>query len=137
MDGKPQSQAAPPTHRRTTPSSRRSGYAARRWLSIVLRSLHLVGVVLSAVVIFGGSPHHALAFGSTFVTGVGLFGIELWRDRQHWKEVAGAFVLLKLLLVLAMILMPGHAATLFWILLITSSLVSHAPKSLRHRRLVG
>jgi len=136
MDGKPQSQPAAPMPGKATPSSRKSGFAARRWLSIAMRTLHLVGVVLSAVVIFGGSPHHTLAFGSTFVTGVGLFGIELWRDREHWKEVAGAFVLLKLLLVLAMILMPVQAATLFWILLITSSLVSHAPKSLRHRRLL-
>jgi hypothetical protein len=113
-----------------------SEFAIRRWLSICLRSLHLVGVVLLAVAIFGGSPHR-LAAATTFVTGAGLFGIELWRSRQHWLELAGAFVVLKLLLVLAMILMPDHAAALFWLLLISSSLISHAPKSIRHKRLFG
>ena len=114
-----------------------SPFAGRRWLSITLRSLHLVGVVLTAMAIFGNSPHQQAAFISTFVTGLGLFGIELWRSREHWKELAGAFVLLKLLLVLAMILMPSHAGSLFWILLISSSVISHAPKSFRHRRLFG
>jgi hypothetical protein len=113
-----------------------SEFAIRRWLSISLRSLHLVGVVLTAIAIFGSSPHH-LAAASTFVTGAGLFGVELWRSRQHWRELAGVFVMLKLVLVLAMILMPGHAAGLFWFILISSSLVSHAPKSFRHRRLFG
>ena len=115
----------------------RSEFAGQRWLSIALRSLHLVGIVLAALAIFGGSPHQSAAFASTLVTGLGLFCIDLWSNRQHWKELAGAFVLLKLLLVLAMILMPGHAAVLFWFLLISSSLVSHAPRSFRHKRLFG
>ena len=106
-----------------------SGFVGRRWLSIALRSLHLVGVVLTAVAIFGDSRHLMAASLTTFATGVGLFGLELWRDRQHWRELAGAFVLLKLLL--------SHAAGLFWFLLISSSLTSHAPKSVRHKRLFG
>jgi hypothetical protein len=114
----------------------RSEFAIRRWLGIVLRSLHLAGVVLTAIAIFG-SGSHQLAAAATFVTGAGLYAIELWRSRQHWRELAGAFVLLKLLLVLAMILMPSHAAGLFWFLLIASSLTSHAPKSIRHKRLFG
>lgn len=108
-----------------------------RWLSIALRSLHLVGVVLIAIAIFGSGQHQLAASLTTLVTGGGLFGIELWRDRQHWRELAGAFVLLKLLLVLGMILMPSHAVGLFWFLLISSSLISHAPKSFRHKRLFG
>ena len=112
-------------------------FAGRRWLSITLRSLHLVGIVLAAIAIFGSSPCQLAAFASVFVTGLGLFGIELWSNRQHWKELAGAFILLKLLLVLAMILMPSYAAGLFWFLLISSSLISHAPKSIRHKRVFG
>ncbi len=115
----------------------RSKFVGRRWLSIALRSLHLVGVVLIAIAIFGSSQHQLVASLTTFVTGVGLFGIELWRNRQHCRELAGVFVLLKLLLVLGMILMPGHAAGLFWFLLISSSLISHAPKLVRHKRLFG
>ena len=124
-------------HNNMIPMPGKSKFAGRRWLSIALRSLHLVGVVLTAIAIFGGSQHQFAASLTTFVTGVGLFGIELWRNRQHWRELAGAFVLLKLLLVLGMILMPSHAASLFWFLLISSSVISHAPKSFRHKRLFG
>ena len=122
---------------KSDPVPAKSRFAGRRWLSVALRSLHLVGVVLTAMAIFGSSPYQSAAFASTFVTGLGLFGIELWRSPQHWKEFAGAFVLLKLLLVLAMILVPSHAAGLFWFLLISSSLISHAPKLVRHKRLFG
>ena len=109
----------------------------QRWLSITLRSLHLVGIVLAAIAIFGNSPYRVVAFASMLITGLGLYGIELWSHHQHWRELAGAFTLLKLLLVLVMILMPNYSAGMFWFLLISSSLISHAPKSFRHKRLFG
>ena len=34
-------------------------------------------------------------------------------------------------------LSPSHAGGLFWFLLISSSLISHAPKSFQHKRLFG
>ena len=108
-----------------------------RWLSIVLRTLHLVGVVLAGAALFGGSPLQVTAFVLMLITGLGLFGIELWSNRMHWRELAGAFIPLKLLLVLAMILMPNYAAVLFWLLVIASSVISHAPRSFRHRRPFG
>jgi len=112
-------------------------FNGQRWLSITLRSLHLVGVVLAALAIFGSSPYQVAAFASMLTTGVGLYGIELWSSHQHWKELAGAFTLFKLLLVLVMILNPSYSAGLFWFLLISSSLISHAPSSIRHIRLFG
>ena len=115
----------------------RPNSAGRRWLSITLRSLHLAGIVLAAIALFGSSSYQLAAFSLMFVTGLGLFGVELWSSRQLWRELAGLFILLKLLLVFAMILMPGYAAGLFWFLLISSSLISHAPKSFRHKRPFG
>jgi hypothetical protein len=112
-------------------------FNGQRWLSITLRSLHLVGIVLAAMAIFGNSPYQVAAFASTLTTGLGLYAIDLWGGQQHWRELAGAFTLFKLLLVLVMILIPSYSAGLFWFLLISSSLVSHAPKSFRHIRLFG
>ncbi len=112
-------------------------FNGQRWLSITLRSFHLVGVVLAAMAIFGSSPYRVVAFASMFATGLGLYGIELWNSHQHWRELAGAFTLFKILLVLVMILFPNYTAGLFWFLLISSSLISHAPKPVRHKRLFG
>lgn len=117
------------------PQFRRRDFPGRRWFSIALRTLHLVGVILAGAALFGGSPFQVAAFVLMFITGLGLFGIESWSNHRHWTELAGAFIPLKLFLVLAMILMPNYAAALFWLLVIVSSVISHAPRVFRHLRL--
>lgn len=111
-----------------------------RWLSICLRSLHLVGIVLTGVALFAPQAEISVHKGSAallvLVTGLGLFGIDLWRNARHWQELAGAFIVLKLLLVLAMVLVPSAAQGIFWLLLIASSTISHAPAAFRHLRLI-
>jgi hypothetical protein len=71
------------------------------------------------------------------MTGLGLFGIDLWHRPRLYREIAGAFVLVKLLVVVAMVLAPGIAGLLFWLLLVSSFVVSHAPRAFRHRRILG
>lgn len=128
----------------------RNELPGRRWLSIALRTLHIAGVVDTAIGLFGqrgasllgsalmpasgGAP----ALGTTLmlVSGVGLFALDWWQDRNYWREVAGVFVLLKLLLLVAMMLLPRFAGALFWLLLLSSAVVSHAPRSFRHHRIV-
>ena len=121
---------------RTQLSSKRD-FPGKRWLSIALRSLHLVGVVLAGAAIFGNSPYLEAGGVLMLATGLCLFGIELWNNPRHLGELAGAFIPLKLLLVLAMVLMPNYAVPLFWLLLIASSAISHAPRSFRHIRPFG
>jgi hypothetical protein len=109
----------------------------RRWLSISLRSLHLIGVVLAGVGLVGNGTHSATGAALMLLTGLGLFGVDLWHYPDLWREVAGAFVFVKLLVVVAMLLAPGIAGLLFWLLLVSSSVVSHAPRAFRHRRILG
>lgn len=114
-----------------------NGRPGRRWTSIALRSAHLAGVVMTGVGVIGtGSfPHHAAAL--MLATGAGLFAIDLRQHRDLWREVAGAFTLFKLVVVLAMMLLPGFARPLFWLTLVASSVISHAPHAFRHRRVFG
>jgi hypothetical protein len=112
-------------------------FADRRWLAIVLRSIHLVGVVLMGAAIIGNGAYQTLGGALMLSSGLGLFGIELWRKPRHVGDLAGIFVVLKLLLVLAMVLLPNYALALFWLLLIASSMISHAPYSFRHIRPFG
>jgi hypothetical protein len=108
----------------------------RRWLSIVLRALHLAGVVLCAVGILGiGTPSPG-AVALMLATGIALYALDLWQHPRLWREVAGLFVLCKLVLVAAMALVPAAAVALFWLLLLSSAVVSHAPHGFRHRRIV-
>lgn len=112
-------------------------FPGRRWLSIALRTLHLAGVVLAAVAIFGRAAPPAPGIALMVASGVALYAVDLWQHPGLWREVAGAFVLAKLALVVLMLYVPDRAELLFWLLLVSSSVVSHAPHGFRHRRIIG
>ena len=116
------------------PSNRRD-FPGRRWLLVALRSLHLVGVVLvGSALLTGHDEYRRGAAALMLLTGLGLYGIEVWSKPRHAVELAGLFIPLKLLAVAAMVVLPQFAAALFWLLLIASSVVSHAPAHFRHQR---
>lgn len=118
-------------------NKQRRDFPGRRWLTIVLRSLHLVGVVLVGAALLGGGGDRQVAAMLMLATGVTLYGLDLWANSAHFGELAGVFILVKLLLVLAMVLYPASAAVLFWLLILASSVVSHAPGNFRHVRIWG
>ena len=122
--------------KQSSPSTKRD-FPGKRWFSIVLRSFHLVGVVLAGAAIVAATPLQSVAVGTLLVTGLGLYAIDLWSQPSHWRELAGMFIPLKLSLVAAMVMLPGYAAQIFWILVVASSVTSHAPAAFRHRRLLG
>lgn len=115
----------------------RRDFPGRRWLTIALRSVHLVGVVLIGVALFGGGSDRQAAALLMLATGMALYALDLWSNPAHFGELAGVFILVKLLIVLAMVLYPASAAVLFWLLLLASSVVSHAPGDFRHVRIWG
>jgi len=112
-------------------------FSWRRWLSIALRTLHLVGVVLAGVAFLGGGAHAVAGVALMLLSGLALFALDLWQRPDYWREVAGAFILVKLVVLVAMLAAPGLAALLFWFLVVASSVVSHAPHNVRHRRILG
>jgi uncharacterized membrane protein HdeD (DUF308 family) len=66
------------------------------------------------------------------ISGVLLFALELWKSRDHWRQVAGLAALAKLCLIVWMLADRGRALPLYWVLLLWSVVFSHAPASLRH-----
>lgn len=115
---------------------RERDFPGRRWISIVLRTLHLTGVVLAAAGVVGHAAPSVAGVLLMLVTGVALHALDLWHHPGLWREVAGIFVIFKLVVVLAMLMAPGAALPLFWLLVVSSSVVSHAPYAFRHNRLI-
>jgi hypothetical protein len=108
-----------------------------RWIAVVLRSLHLAGVVcVGAALVAGAAVSHS-AGALMLASGLVMAGMDLRAGRLALGELAGAFVLLKLLLVAWMVFDPRQALWLFWLLLVTSSVASHAPKGFRHWSIRG
>ena len=112
-------------------------FSAPRWASVILRSLHLAGVVLLGADLLAGNPPALPGAALTLLTGVALFGVELWRHPTLWKEVAGLFMPVKLAMLLAMLFVPHGTAALFWLVLVSSAVISHAPLAFRRRRMIG
>ena len=109
-------------------------FPGRRWLNLSLRTAHLAGVVLLGAALLGTGGITTGAW-LTLLSGVGMFAGDAWANPAHAREVAGSGVLVKLALVAVMAVYPSVALPVFWSILVLSTLLSHAPGSLRHRRL--
>jgi hypothetical protein len=112
-------------------------FSGRRWLTVALRSLHIVGVVLAAAGILGHAAPSSAGLALMLGSGLALHAVDVWQHPALWREVAGLFVVAKLALIVVMLLLPAIAAPAFWVLLVASSVVSHAPHDFRHRRIIG
>lgn len=103
-----------------------------RWLSVLLRSLHLAGVVWLGAAVLGAPAGHRGAALLVLASGTVMLFMDLRAGRLALREVAGAAVLLKLALVAWMALDARHAVVIFWVLVLGSAVTSHAPKGFRH-----
>jgi hypothetical protein len=113
-------------------TNRKRDSATERWLAVLLRSLHLAGVVWVGAAVVAGSDVHRGAAVLMLISGLLMAALDLRAGRIAVGELAGAFVVVKLAGVVWMALDPRQAPWLFWTLLVASSVVSHAPKGFRH-----
>lgn len=104
-----------------------------------LRAAHLVGVVGVGAMLLAGSPRsEALPFGALLiVSGAAIMAIDAWAVEAYFARGKGLGAMLKLALAGWMLADADHALDLFWLTLILSSLLSHAPGRVRNRRWVG
>lgn len=123
--------------KKTAESSRSAGgfdFPGRRWVMVVLRTLHLVAVVALGVALVGGVVPPGWSAGwigaAVLASGLAMLVLDLLADHGHLRSVAGLTAVLKLALVVVMAVQP--APVLFWVVLILSSVVSHAPARFRH-----
>jgi hypothetical protein len=108
--------------------------AWRRWLSIGLRCGHLAGVVMLGAALHGASLEPGIGAVSVLLSGIGLLAVE-WADaRIRFAELAGVVALLKLGAIAWLVTDHAGAQALFWLVLVVSGLVSHAPRAVRHWR---
>jgi hypothetical protein len=112
-------------------------FPGRRWLSVLLRSAHLVAVIaFAAVLLQTATPLPEYAGSAVLVTGVLIWLLDLWHKPGHLVEGAGLSMLLKLVLVAWMIYSPDLRVPLFWIIVVWSGVFSHAPASFRNARVL-
>ena len=109
-------------------------FPGRRWLNLSLRTVHHSGIILLGAGLLGAGNVTAGAW-LTLISGLAMFAGDAWANPAHLREVAGFGVLAKLALVAVMAAYPSGALPMFWAILVISTLLSHAPGAIRHRRL--
>ncbi|GGK79449.1 hypothetical protein GCM10007941_32150 [Amphritea balenae] len=107
----------------------------KRWLSIILRSLHLVGIAgLAGAYLFDQPesvwfPYLLLGVGS----GVLLLAKELWVDPIWLYQLRGQLVLMKLLLLaVGVYWLDSPQAWIYIVVILVSGVISHAPGKVRY-----
>jgi hypothetical protein len=106
----------------------------KRWINIVLRTLHLIGTAgIGAVYLLGvTAPGWLIYLLLTILSGLAMIAVEVWSEWIWLVQVRGVAILAKLALLVAMALFPRAAALLFMLVIVISALASHAPARLRH-----
>ncbi len=117
-------------------------FAGQRWVNVILRTLHLVGLAGVGAGFFYQVMDDSwrLFLYLTLVSGGALMLISIWSNGIWLIQLRGQAILLKLLLLAIMPLFPDLKALLFVIVIVISGLISHAPANTRcyslfqHRR---
>ena len=105
-----------------------------RWINITLRTLHLVGIAgLGAGFLYAGLDGSWLPYlYLTCISGLLLTLLSIWSNGIWLIQLRGQLILLKLLLLVAVVLLPELKLELFVLVIVLSSVVSHAPGDIRY-----
>lgn len=118
----------------STPERPRS-LPGRRLAVNALRVVHVVGLALLAASLLGDAIDMRLAAKTLLISGLGMIALDVWANPAWLRQVTGVAMLLKLVLVALLFSGDAFRVPLFWIVLVFSVVLSHAPGSVRHRRL--
>ena len=111
-------------------------FIGQRWVSILLRSLHLIGIAgVGGAFLFNLSKEQWLPFMLiTVATGIAMVILETWNNGIWIIELRGLSVLLKLGL-LSMTFIIGMQPAILYSVILISGILSHAPAKIRYYRL--
>lgn len=109
----------------------------KRWLSIVLRSFHLIGVAGVGAGFLYAMPvelwQNYLVL--IVVTGIMMMSLEIWSNARWLLQIRGMASLLKLA-VLSLSVYSGPQAWQIFLVILISGVISHAPAKLRYFSLI-
>ncbi len=114
------------------PSKPRS-YPGDRWVNILVRSLHLVGVAgIGGGFLFDLPEVRYLPFWHLAIsTGCVLVLLYVWENGRWLLQLKGITIMVKLALLILASLLPAWRAELFVAVIIISGVIAHAPGKMR------
>jgi hypothetical protein len=105
-----------------------------RWINIILRTLHLIGITgLGAGFLYSGVDDSWQSYlHLTLSSGFLLLMLSVWSNGIWLVQLRGQLIILKLILLLVAMLLPDLKFGLILLLIALSSVVSHAPGDIRY-----
>lgn len=113
--------------------SRPRTFTGLRWAKILLRTAHLMGIagvgagVLFQVASADWQPYLIL----TMASGFGLLMLEFWSNAMILLQLRGLILAIKFFLLYLLMIYPDQASILM-LVIIVSSIISHAPGDVRY-----
>jgi len=109
-------------------------FRGQRWVNILLRTLHLLGMAG-----IGGGYFYASAgdvwqgfLYLTLVSGLAMMLLSIWSNGIWLLQLRGHAILLKLVVLLLMLLWPVYQAAGLVLVIVISGLIAHAPGNVRY-----
>lgn len=108
-------------------------YPGDRWVNILVRSLHLLGIAgISGGFLFDlPTAQYLLFWYLAITTGSLLVLLYVWENGRWLLQLKGMAVIFKLLLLLLASLLPEWRAEVFVAIILISGVVAHAPGKVR------
>jgi len=113
-------------------------FPGKRWVNILLRTVHLVGVAgLGGAFLYrvpSELPNDLWMpwLFVTLISGVLMLALEVWSNGAYLVQGCGLAVLAKILLLAVLPLFEPPQTGLFLLVMVLSGLASHAPARVRH-----
>jgi len=115
-------------------------FTGKRWLKVILRTIHLVGfagVFVSTVTESNDMVYWLI----TIISGLGLLVLEALSNLIWFVQVRALVMYAKFILLYLLFVFPDYAWYLLVAMVVLSGIISHAPSSLRyysfiHRKMI-
>jgi len=117
------------------PPSTNEHSSTRRWLTVLLRSMHIVTTAIVLGGVFLGAKHGEIyvAIWAAILSGFLMLFADIYKSPRILVQGSGLFSLLKLaFLGTGFFMLPGHRFYWYMGATIIASVGSHMPKAVRH-----
>lgn len=113
-------------------------FVGKRWLDIVLRSLHLLGIAgIAGGFLFDLPKDVWLSYWHLTIVSGGLMAIvQVWASGIWLFQVKGLAIIVKIVLLIVALKMPEWRVELFSAIVLISGISAHAPGQVRGRMLL-
>jgi len=112
-------------------------FAGQRWLNIILRALHLVGLAGLGGHFLAGGEIPTAYWWLTLASGALLSVLYIWSSALWLVQLKGVVILFKLVLLGLALRYPAWRGELFIAVILISAVIAHAPGAVRGYLLIG